>query len=264
MKIDFIVDTSQLDKLARFTSAVRGNLDKDTAKAMTLAAYDSRDHLKAVTPRYVDRPTKWTTNAVFVQPAKPGDLTARFGFKDTAFKGTPAAKYLQPIVAGQPRALKRSERALQFTGVLRGYEYITPADVHPLELDDYGNLAGATYTQVLSRLGGLLEQGSLGNVSGARRSQRKRRESDYFVGEPGGRPRGIYARVGPKPQGIGGKGSERGGRPVTSNLPRGFHTVFYITRQPRYQATFPVQQILSKKFAEKFPSIFERLVFKAK
>lgn len=250
MKIDFIVDTSQLDELARFTSALRGNLDKDTARAMTLAAYDSRDHLKAVTPRYVDRPTKWTTNAVFVQPAKPGNLAARFGFKDTAVKGTPAAKYLQPMVAGQPRALKRSERALQATGVLRGYEYITPADVHPLRLNAYGNLTGATYTQVLSRLGGLREQGSLGNVSGARRSQRKRRESDYFVGEPGGLPRGIYARVGPRPRNGG--------------LARGFHTVFYITRQPRYQATFPVQQILSKKFAEKFPSIFERLVFKTK
>lgn len=248
MKIDFIVDTSQLDKLARFTSALRGNLDKDTAKAMTLAAYDSRDHLKAVTPRYVDRPTKWTTNAVFVEKAKPGDLTARFGFKDTAVKGTPAAKYLQPMVAGQPRALKRSERSLQATGVLRGYEYITPADVHPVKLNAYGNLTGATYTQVLSRLSGLREQGSVGNVSGARRSQRKRRQSDFFVGTPGGLPRGIYARVGPRPRNGG--------------LARGFHTVFYITRQPRYQATFPVQQILSKKFAEKFPSIFERLVFK--
>lgn len=248
MKIDFIVDTSQLDKLARFTSALRGNLDKDTARAMTLAAYDSRDHLKAVTPRYVDRPTKWTTNAVFVQPAKPGNLTARFGFKDKAVKGRAAAQYLQPMVAGEPRGFKRHEEAMQATGVLRGYEYTVPVDVHPLKLNAYGNLSAATYTQVLSRLGGLREQGSLGNVSGARRSQRKRRQADYFVGEPGGLPRGIYARVGPRPRNGG--------------LARGFHTVFYITRQPRYQATFPVRQILSKKFAEKFPSIFERLVFK--
>jgi len=250
VKIDFTIDTSQLDQLARFTSAVRGNLDKDTARAMTLAAYDSRDYLKVVTPRYVDRPTKWTTNAVFVEKATPGNLTARFGFKDTAVKGTPAAKYLQPMVAGQPRSLKRSERALQATGVLRGYEYITPADVHPLKLNAYGNLTGATYTQVLSRLGGLREQGSAGNVSASSRSQRKRRQSDYFVGEPGGLPRGIYARVGLRPRNGG--------------LARGFHTVFYITRQPRYQATFPVQRILSQKFAEKFPSIFERLVFKSK
>ena len=250
MNLNFTLDTSQLDKLARFTSAVRGNLDKDIAKAMTLAAYDARDYLKNVTPRYIDQPTKWTLNSVFIEKAKPGNLTTRFGFKDTAVKGTPAAKYLQPMVGGEPRGFKRYEEAMQSRGVLRGYEYIVPSDVHPLKLNAYGNLSAATYTQVLSRLGGLREQGSLGNVSGARRSQRKRRQADFFVGEPGGLPRGIYARVGPRPRNGG--------------LARGFHTVFYITRQPRYQATFPVQQILSKKFAEKFPSIFERLVFKAK
>ena len=247
MDIDLVVDTSQLDKLAQFTSALRGSLDKDLAKAITLAAYDARDYLKNVTPRYIDRPTKWTMNSMFVEKAIPGDLTSRFGFKDTAVKGTPAAKYLQQIVAGGARPPKRSEMALQATGVLRGYEYITPADVYPLTLNAYGNLSASTYTQVLSRLKGLREQGVTQNVSGSQRSQRKRRQSDFFVGEPGGLPRGIYARV--------------GARPRSGGLPRGFHTVFYITRQPRYQAVFPVQQILSRKFTEKFPSIFERLVF---
>lgn len=248
MRIDFVVDTSQLDKLARFTSSVRGNLDKDTAKAITLAAYDSRDYLKTQTPRYVNNPTKWTVNAVFVEPAKPGNLTARFGFKDVAVKGTPAAKYLQPMVGGGVRQQKRSERALQATGVLRGYEYIVPANVYPLTLNTYGNLSGAAYTQVISRLKGFTEQGATQNVSGSRRSQRKRRQSDYFVGTPGGLPRGIYARV--------------GSRPKNGGMARGFHTVFYITRQPRYEQRFPVRDILSKKFNEKFPSIFERLVFK--
>jgi hypothetical protein len=248
VKIDFKIDVSQLDQLAAFTSAVRGNFEKDLARAITLAAYDARDHLKGVTPRYVDRPTKWTVNAVFVEPAKPGKLSARFGFKDTAVKGTPAAKYLQPMVGGGPRALKRSERALQSSGVLRGYEYMTPANVHPLKLNAYGNLSGAAYTQVISRLSGFSEQGSTQNVSGARRSQGKRRQSDYFVGTPGGLPRGIYARVGPRPRNGG--------------LARGFHTVFYLTKQPRYQAIFPVRQILSQEFSRKFPGIFERLVFK--
>jgi hypothetical protein len=248
VKIDFKIDVSQLDQLAAFTSAVRGNLEKDLARAITLAAYDARDHLKGVTPRYVDRPTKWTVNSVFVEPAKPGKLSARFGFKDTAFKGTPAAKYLQPMVGGGPRALKRSERQLQGSGALRGYEYMVPADVHPLRLNSYGNLSGPAYIQMLSRLKGFSSEGSTQNVSGARRSQVKRRQSDYFVGAPGGLPRGIYARVGPR--------SRNGG------LARGFHTVFYLTQQPRYQATFPVRQILSQEFSRKFPGIFERLVFK--
>jgi hypothetical protein len=253
VNLSFNVDTSQLDQLARFTSAVRGNLDKDLAKAMTLAAYDARDYLKNVTPRYVDQPTKWTLNSMFVEKAKPGDLSARFGFKDTAVKGTAAAKYLQPMVGGGRRSEKRSEAAMQAKGVLRAGEYIVPAEarpnggVYPLKLDRYGNVPGPTMVRILSRIGGLREQGATQNVSGSRRSQRKRRESDFFVGTPGGLPRGIYARVGPRPRNGG--------------MARGFHTIFHITRQPRYEPQFPVRDILAKKFSEKFPSIFERLVF---
>lgn len=254
MNLSFSIDTSQLDQLARFTSAVRGNLNNDLAKAMTLAAYDARDYLKNVTPRYVDKPTKWTTNSMFVEKAKPGDLSARFGFKDTAVKGTAAAKYLQPMVGGGRRSEKRSEAAMQAKGVLRAGEYIVPAEsrpgggVYPLKLNQYGNVPGPTMVRILSRIGGLREQGATQNVSGSRRSQRKRNQSDFFVGTPGGLPRGIYARVGAR--------SARGGPP------RGFHTIFHITRQPRYEPQFPVQDILAKKFGEKFPSIFERLVFK--
>jgi hypothetical protein len=101
--------------------------------------------------------------------------------------------------------------------------------------------------RILSRIGGLREQGATQNVSVAPRSQRKRRESDFFVGTPGGLPRGIYARVGPRPRNGG--------------MARGFHTIFHITRQPRYEPQFPVRDILAKKFSEKFSSIFERLVF---
>jgi hypothetical protein len=253
VNLSFSIDTSQLDQLARFTSAVRGNLNNDLAKAMTLAAYDARDYLKNVTPRYIDKPTKWTTNSMFVEKAKPGDLSARFGFKDTAVKGTAAAKYLQPMVGGGRRSEKRSEAAMQAKGVLRAGEYIVPAEsrpnggVYPLKLNQYGNVPGPTMVRILSRIGGLREQGATQNVSGSRRSQRKRNQSDFFVGTPGGLPRGIYARVGAR--------SARGGPP------RGFHTIFHITRQPRYEPQFPVQDILAKKFGEKFPSIFERLVF---
>jgi hypothetical protein len=157
------------------------------------------------------------------------------------------------MVGGGRRSEKRSEAAMQAKGVLRAGEYIVPAEsrpnggVYPLKLNQYGNVPGPAMVRILSRIGGLREQGATQNVSGARRSQRKRRESDFFVGTPGGLPRGIYARVGPRP---------RNGGP-----PRGFHTIFHITRQPRYEPQFPVRDILAKKFSEKFPSIFERLVF---
>jgi hypothetical protein len=90
VNLSFNVDTSQLDQLARFTSAVRGNLDKDLAKAMTLAAYDARDYLKNVTPRYVDQPTKWTLTQCSWR--RPSPVTYRHALASR----TPQSKALLP------------------------------------------------------------------------------------------------------------------------------------------------------------------------
>lgn len=258
------LDTKQLDRLARFAASISGTLDKTTAAAMTFAAFDAQNKLKAETPRFIDRPTRWTRNATFVKRATPANLAVVIGFKDWASKGTPSAKYLQPIVAGGPRAQKSTERKLSSSGLLRPGQFIVPSGVAPLHLDGFGNLPGSTYTQVLSRLKALggSGQGYDGSATGSRRSRARRSQSDFFIGRPGGLPAGIQARVGPLPKGTGGVGSERGGRPITSNLRRGFHTVFYITRQPSYSARFPVAQIIEKEFAARFPLIFERLVFK--
>lgn len=264
--ISVTVNTKDLGGMARFVAALSGNIDKTTAAAMTFAGFDAQNALKAQTPRYVNNPTTWTKNATFVKRATPSTLAVTIGFKEWASKGTPSAKYLQPIVAGEPRRQKSTERQLSRAGLLRPGEFITPADVLPLNLNSFGNLPGGKYTQVLSRLKALGGQGQGydGSSSSSTRSRGKRAQADFFLAAPGNLPRGIQARVGPKPKGIGGKGSKRGGRPVTSNLPRGFHTVFYITQQPRYRATFPVPKIIESTFSSRFPSIFERLVFKSK
>ena len=227
--------------MARYVAALRGNLDANIGKAMTGAAFDAKDYLKQETPNYIDAPTKWTLNSTFVSRATANNPAVMLGFKDYAVKGTPAAKYLQPIAAGQPRSHKGFERQLQDTGVLRPGEYAVPADVYPLRLNAYGNLPSSAYVRVLSGVKGFREGGYKANAVGA---------SPFFVGQPGGLPRGIYARVGPRPK--------RGG------LPRGFHTVFNITRQPRYKQTFPARRLMIQKFDEKFPIIFERLVFNQK
>lgn len=256
MSNSFSIDSSEIARLGQRVEQAFQSLPHKVADAMSYAAYDARDEVKRQTPTYVRNPTPWTMNATFVRRAKPSNLVVDLGFKDEAPKGTPAAKYLQPIVAGTPRRPKSTERQLQSAGLLRPGQFIVPTGVTPLRLNQYGNIAGGTYTQVLSRLKALGQQGYSGNVSGAARSQGKRSARDYFVGGPGGLPRGIQARVGPRP-----KGNPRGmGRPVTSNLPRGFHTVFYITRQPSYSRTFPAQRIMLDKFNERFPSIFERIV----
>lgn len=257
MQIDFDIDTRDLNQLAVRVSRIKDRFEDTLSRSMNYAAYDAQKKLRKLTPDYVDQPTPWTQKATFVEPSTSATLAVRLGFKDTAVKGTPAAQYLQPMVAGQRRPLKGSERALQSMGALRSYEYIVPAEarprggVPPLKLNQFGNVPGPQMVKILSRLKAL----EFGSASTSRRSRRKGAQQDYFIGEPGGLPRGIYARVGPKPSGSGR------GRPVTSNLSRGFHTVFNITRQPRYRSSFPVRDIVRTEFSARFPSIFERLVF---
>ena len=243
---------SELPKAIRWTDAMTKQLPFAIAKAMTESAKKAQVALKAQTPRYVDRPTPWTMNSTFVRFASPKKLEAWVGFKDFASKGTAAAKYLQPMISGGARRQKSSERQLVASGVLPSGSFIVPTGVTPLKLNRYGNLSGGTYTQVLSRLKALGEQGYTANVSGSKRSQGKRSQRDYFAGRPGTLPLGIYARLGKKPKGTGGPGSLKGGRPITSNLPRGFHTVFYVTRQPLYMSKFPVPKILDNTYRNTF------------
>ena len=235
---------SQLPTAIRWTDAMVKQLPWAVAKAMTESAKKAQIALKAQTPRYIDRPTPFTLNSTFVRYANPKNLEAWVGFKDFAPKGTPAAKYLQPMVGGGIRSAKSTERQLQAAGLLRPGQFITPVsagqdgNVPPLKVNQYGNLTGATYTQVLSRLVAFGEQGYTANVSSDKRSQAKRRQRDYFIGRPGGLPLGIYARLGK--------------RPKNGGLARGFHTAFYVTRQPMYRPTFPVEKILSSTFNNTF------------
>lgn len=233
---------SELPKAIRWTDRLTKQLPWITAAAMTESAKKAQAALKAQTPRYVDRPVRFTLNSTFVRFASPRKLEAWVGFKDFASKGTPAAKYLQPMAAGGIRSAKSTERQLQRAGLLRPGQFITPADVTPLKLNQYGNLPGSAYTQVLSRLKALGEQGYTANVSRSARSQTKRSSRDYFIGRPGGLPLGIYARLGK--------------RPKSGGLPRGFHTAFYVTRQPHYRQSFLIQKILNSTFNNTFSKNF--------
>lgn len=257
-----LIDNIQKTAIKR-TQAVQKQMAFAVALAMTASAKKAQAALKKQIPRYVKNPTKWTLNSTFVKFATKQNLTASVGFKDYSSSGTPAGRYLNYMAAGGARRPKSTELQLQRSGVLRSGRFIVPTGVTPLKLNRYGNLTGGTYTQVLSRLKALGQQGYTGNVSSSRRSQSKRSSRDYFVGRPGNFPLGIQARVGRRPKGTGGIGSEKGGRPVTSNLPRGFHTVFYVTNAPIYRPTFPIEKILKSTFANTFDNNLKTALAKA-
>jgi hypothetical protein len=245
----FVFDVqSQIPMAMAWSAAMAKQLPWAIAKAMTGASKESQAHLKEVMPRHIVNPIGFTLNSTFVRYATPTNLETEVGFKYNAPKGTPAGSYLSPMINGGGRVAKSTERQLQRAGLLMAGQFLVPTGVTPLRLNAYGNLNAGAYTQVLSRLKALGEQGYSGNASGAQRSQAKRGNRDYFLGRPGGLPAGIQARLGKRPKGNpGGKG-----RPVTSNLPRGFHTVFYITRQPKYRETFPVPMILQTQYTKSF------------
>jgi hypothetical protein len=242
---------SEIPKAIRWTDAMTKRLPWAIADSMTQAAKDARQYLREVTPRYIDRPTNWTLNSTFVKFATPRRLTSEVGFKYFG-GGVPAGRYLETLARGGSRAAKSTERQLQQAGVLRSGQFIVPTGVTPLKLNSYGNLSGSSYTQVLSRLGAMTVQGSSQNVNkAAARSNNKRASRDFFAANISGHY-GIMARVGKAPKGNpGGRG-----RPITSNLRRGYHTVFYVTRQPRYQPRFPIQTILQTTFNARYASIF--------
>ena len=228
------IDTRSLDKMAKDLAQYKGTTRKHLSGAMNLAAKDAKEHLVSVTPRYINKPTRWTLNSTFLKQSNQNNLEVTLGFKDYAVKGTPAADYLQPMIKGGARHRKGGENLIRG---IAGTRYMVPTGVHPVKFNQYGNISNGMYQKIYSDLRVLRQVGLTSNRAAGTRSR-------FFVGKPGGLPLGIYARVGRNKS--------------------GFHTIFTLhTRAPQYQARFPVSDILQKEFDRKFPSIFSRLVYKA-
>lgn len=243
------------------------------ADAMTVSARASRDEMRRVTPRYIDRPTPYTLNSLQIHPGmvRERDLSVVIGFKGSFSSSRGDARqtdwdgyhYLLPMVRGGERQQKASEARLRRVG-LRG-KYLIPVFYSSagagFQQDRYGNLSAGKYIQVLSRLKAFTYEEAVGVRSGSRRSVAKRAQTDYFIARmktSEGPKLAIYQRVGPKPTGKGGPGSKRGGRPRTANLKRGYHTAFLMFDQaPRYPATFPVSSILRETFERAYPQALQ-------
>jgi hypothetical protein len=241
------IDAGELQRLnQRLLVLTDRNMRYVVARAMTSSARAAQQELKRETPRYLASPVTWTVNSTYVRYAKPNNLAVEVGFKDFASGGTPAGRYLNPLVEGGFRNAKPHENLLWNSGAVPRGRYLVPTGVSPLRLNSAGNIPASRYVQVLSRLKSLREVGSTQNVTGSARSQGKRSDRDFFVGRPGGLPLGIYARMGRRPKG------RAGGRPATIMLPRGFHTVFYLTGRPNYRAQFPIPSILNSAFERSF------------
>lgn len=199
-----------------------------------------------------DRATPYTMNSLYVNQARKAQAVpeARIFFKDDTYKGTPAAKYLSPNVYGSARRHKRFEKAMIHKGMMPANKFITPAS--GAQLDQYGNVKRSQITKVMSAIQAFGEQGYQANRTGSKRSMKKARKNDYFIGDPVGLGNGIWQRVG------AGSGTMGGG----------VKPVFMFVDAPRYKVIVPFEKIAEnmaeKHLPEQFAKAFDEAMQSAK
>ncbi|MGC0151028.1 hypothetical protein ACPRNU_01035 [Chromobacterium vaccinii] len=184
-----------------------------------------------------DRPTPYTLDALYVRRASKSKLAAEVNIKDSAYKAAPASLWLNSEITGGDRRQKRSEKALAVAG---GGKYWTPAA--GAVLDGYGNVGRGFIIKVLSALRAHGEQGYMANRSKSKRSQRKARNFDIFVGAPDGEPMGVWQRI-------------------NSAHGHGLKPLMWMQDQaPAYRVRFPFDKIASNIYRAHAPEEFERAI----
>jgi hypothetical protein len=214
--------------LQRLDSRVRlltdQNLRYAAAKALTGAAQAAQAALKQATPRYIDRPTRWTVNGTYVRFARADTLTAEVGFRqDAQGRGNPAGRYLQPIVKGTTPKLKAADlAATKIARETRG-AVLVPAKGTGL-LNASGNVPLSKYATIL----GQARQGG----------------GQYFIGpvKRGSSVKAVFER-------------KEGFIPRTSTLEATTRRLFTIDPNPKQRRQqFPVQQVLRQGFEQAWPT----------
>jgi hypothetical protein len=217
VRIDLQSDLKRLD--SRVQLLTDQNLRFMAAKALTGAAQAAQAELKQATPRFIERPTRWTLGGTYVRFAKAQDLTAEVGFRqDAQGRGNAAGRYLQPIVKGTTPKLKGADlSATKIAGQPAG-AVLVPAKNSPLRKTESGNYTISAYAKVL----GSARQGGQGRP--------------YFVApvKQGSSTQAIFTRAG------------RGGQQL--------RRVFTIDPNPKTRRPqFPVQPILQQAFERAWP-----------
>lgn len=145
------------------------------ATALTRTAKRAQQAIIAEMPQVFDKPTPYTLNSTFVQPASVKTMTARVAVKDWASNnGTLPENYLLPAELGGGRKEKRFERNLRYAGLLARGERAVAGRAAPL--DAFGNLRRDEMQRIL-------------------KTAENEKNAPYFVGRVK-RTRGVWRREG--------------------------------------------------------------------
>lgn len=247
--IQFDINSAQVTALQRTLLNVHGQFNWVAARAMTNAAKDTREAIRArILPMVEGGATTWTRRGLIVKFARPNDLTAMAGFQygegnwsDTEFTrkrgGIAAGRYMGVNASGGDRRPKSSELQLRRAGIIGNDQFLTPAD--GVRRDRYGNVPGGTIKSILSNVQAFTAEGSSQNTT--------RRSGGYFLMR---RDEVGYSRqLDAEPAFI----AQRIGRGK-----RGFKPAFFITDQPNYERRFPIQSVAQSAYRQAFPRHFQK------
>lgn len=244
-----------------------GQYEWIAARAMTEGVKASKAGIaRDIFPKIKGGPTPWTRSGLIARYARNDDLRAMAGFQygegkweDSAFSrkggGIPSGRYMGLNASGGDRRPKSTEVRLRRAGVIGNDQFITP-NASTVRLNAQGNVSGAEYVRLLTRLRAMQAEGSSQDAprgAGSRgRSAAKRRQSDYFLMRyEGGRP--SRWQLGAEPAFIAKRVGRNG---------RGFKPAFWITDQPNYERRFNIQGVALREFNRVFPKEFEAGVMK--
>ncbi|MDP2643711.1 MAG: hypothetical protein Q8P24_02110 [Desulfobacterales bacterium] len=200
------------------------------AKSLTLVAKTVRSGEYEEMKRVFDRPTPYTLNSLFVDPATKTMPASRVWLKWGTLQRT--QHHLEPQIFGGGRHHKNFEKALYKVGALPRDMYIVPA--RKLKLDWYGNIPASTIIKMLSWFRAFSEVGYLANR--AAKVKQKKGYSYFAVKSGGGKLRpGIWAR------------SKKGVEPV-----------FMFVRAPKYKKRFDFFGEGGKIFKREWRPIFNK------
>ncbi|MGE4407062.1 hypothetical protein [Pseudomonas sp.] len=237
---------AELDNLER-------HLPYATALALTRTAQEIKADLVDEMQDVFDRPTRWTLDSLYLEPAGKNKLEARVWLKDemaeTAAPGTPAGQYLIPQVHGGGREFKGVEKMLYRKGALAAGQYLMPGQTLPR--DKHGNIGRGQLTRILSGAGVHTEEGYTANsksTSGKKKAQgRKGLYERYFLMRRGLSYIGIGERT------AWGKGSRDSIRLA----------IVFANRRPNYRAVLDFYGIAQELAEERLPIHFEAAMAQA-
>lgn len=200
------------------------------ATALTRTAKRAQQAIIAQMPQVFDRPTPYTLNSTFVQPASVKSMTARVAVKDWASNnGTLPEDYLLPAVLGGGRKEKRFERNMRYAGLLARGERAVLGQEAPL--DAFGNLRRGEMQRILTATRSSFDPAQ--NRSNSRRSRKNAKNAPYFAGRVK-RTWGVWRREG------------RRLRPV----------LVFVRRTPQYRARLDFDGIAERTTREFFEAEF--------